>query len=73
MCFGVAFQRCPHPERHDRDPVFGADAHDFGDFLGIARQRIQIISYGEERPFSIGSGESSWRLNRRSHFVIVAR
>jgi peptidoglycan-associated lipoprotein len=42
-------------------------------FLGIARQRIQIISYGEERPFSLGSGESAWRLNRRSHFVIVAR
>jgi peptidoglycan-associated lipoprotein len=42
-------------------------------FLGIARQRIQIISYGEERPFAIGSGESVWKLNRRSHFVIVAR
>jgi len=42
-------------------------------FLGIARQRIQIISYGEERPFAIGSGDSVWKLNRRSHFVIVAR
>lgn len=42
-------------------------------FLGIAPQRIQIISYGEERPFALGHGESVWRLNRRSHFVIVAR
>lgn len=42
-------------------------------FLGIAPQRIQIISYGEERPFALGSGESVWKLNRRSHFVIVAR
>jgi peptidoglycan-associated lipoprotein len=42
-------------------------------FLGIAPQRIQIISYGEERPFAIGTGESVWKLNRRSHFVIVAR
>lgn len=42
-------------------------------FLGIAPQRIQIISYGEERPFAIGHDESAWRLNRRSHFVIVAR
>ena len=42
-------------------------------FLGIAPQRIQIISYGEERPFAIGSGENAWRLNRRAHFVIVAR
>lgn len=42
-------------------------------FLGIAPQRIQIISYGEERPFALGSDESAWMLNRRSHFVIVAR
>jgi len=42
-------------------------------FLGIAGQRIQIISYGEERPFALGSGESAWMLNRRAHFVIVAR
>ena len=46
---------------------------DYLAFLGIAPQRIQIISYGEERPFAVGSGESVWKLNRRSHFVIVAR
>ena len=42
-------------------------------FLGIAPQRIQIISYGEERPFALGHDESAWKLNRRAHFVIVAR
>jgi peptidoglycan-associated lipoprotein len=42
-------------------------------FLGIDPQRIQIISYGEERPFALGHDESAWRLNRRAHFVIVAR
>jgi peptidoglycan-associated lipoprotein len=42
-------------------------------FLGIAAPRIKIISYGEERPFALGSDESAWKLNRRSHFVIVAR
>lgn len=46
---------------------------DYMVFLGIASQRIQIISYGEERPFMRGHDESAWRLNRRSHFVIVAR
>ena len=46
---------------------------DYMVFLGIAAQRIQIISYGEEKPFALGSDESAWRLNRRSHFVIVAR
>ena len=42
-------------------------------FLGIAAQRIKIISYGEERPFALGNDESAWQLNRRAHFVIVAR
>ena len=42
-------------------------------FLGIASQRIQIISYGEEKPFALGSDEGSWKLNRRAHFLIVAR
>jgi peptidoglycan-associated lipoprotein len=41
--------------------------------LGIPSQRIQIISYGEERPFALGNNESAWQLNRRAHFVIVAR
>ena len=41
--------------------------------LGIPSQRIQIISYGEERPFALGNNESAWQLNRRDHFVIVAR
>lgn len=41
--------------------------------LGIPAQRIQIISYGEERPFALGNSESAWQLNRRAHFVIVAR
>jgi peptidoglycan-associated lipoprotein len=42
-------------------------------FLGVPRQRIQTISYGEERPFALGRDESAWKLNRRTHFVIVAR
>jgi peptidoglycan-associated lipoprotein len=41
--------------------------------LGIPAQRIQIISYGEEKPFALGNSESAWQLNRRAHFVIVAR
>ena len=46
---------------------------DYMAFLGIFSQRIQIISYGEEKPFALGRDESAWRLNRRSHFVITAR
>ncbi|MFT5482667.1 MAG: peptidoglycan-associated lipoprotein [Halieaceae bacterium] len=32
---------------------------------GIASYRIESKSYGEERPVSYGSGESSWSQNRR--------
>lgn len=41
--------------------------------LGVAGTRIDTISYGEERPFALGHDESAWRLNRRAHFVIIAR
>ncbi len=41
--------------------------------LGIDASRIRTISYGEERPFAVGHDEAAWQLNRRSHFVIVAR
>jgi peptidoglycan-associated lipoprotein len=37
---------------------------------GIAANRIQTISYGEERPFVLGHDESAWRWNRRGHFVV---
>lgn len=43
------------------------------DFLvaaGIAGNRIQTISYGEERPFVLGHDESAWRWNRRGHFLV---
>ncbi|GAB4249007.1 MAG: hypothetical protein Kow00109_25070 [Acidobacteriota bacterium] len=38
--------------------------------LGISADRIETISYGEERPFALGHDESAWRLNRRAHFVV---
>lgn len=41
--------------------------------LGIDGSRIRTISYGEEQPFAMGHNESAWQLNRRAHFVIVAR
>jgi len=38
--------------------------------LGIAPNRMQMISYGEERPIAAGHDEASWAKNRRAHFVI---
>ena len=37
--------------------------------LGIARERLTTISYGEERPLDPRHNEESWDKNRRAHFV----
>lgn len=37
--------------------------------LGIDAGRLDIVSYGKERPFSMGHDESAWAQNRRAHFV----
>lgn len=39
---------------------------------GIAQNRIEIVSYGEERPAAMGSNESAWSQNRRDEFEIVS-
>jgi peptidoglycan-associated lipoprotein len=39
---------------------------------GIADDRIEIISFGEERPAAQGSDESAWAQNRRDEFEITA-
>jgi peptidoglycan-associated lipoprotein len=41
--------------------------------LGVAGERINTISYGEERPAADGSEESSWRLNRRCELQLADR
>lgn len=38
--------------------------------LGIASSRIQITSYGKERPFCSVHSDHCWQQNRRAHFVL---
>ena len=38
---------------------------------GISEDRIQTISYGEERPAVKGAGESVWTKNRRAELVLA--
>lgn len=38
--------------------------------LGIAPSRLQITSYGKERPFCSVHSEHCWQQNRRAHFVL---
>jgi peptidoglycan-associated lipoprotein len=39
---------------------------------GIPSNRIKIISYGEEKPISLGHDENSWQCNRRVDLVYGA-
>ena len=39
---------------------------------GIADNRIETVSFGEERPAATGSNESAWAQNRRDEFEIIA-
>lgn len=39
--------------------------------LGIPSGRIQIMSYGEEKPLCTEKSEECWQKNRRAHFVIL--
>lgn len=44
-------------------------AMDYLASLGISRDRMSVISYGKERPASLGSNEDAWAKNRRAEFV----
>ncbi len=40
--------------------------------LGVPRERIEIISYGEEQPIAQGATESAWQQNRRAQFQAIS-
>lgn len=44
---------------------------DFLIALGIASKRIEIVSYGEEKPQCSEQTEECWAKNRRAHFVVL--
>jgi peptidoglycan-associated lipoprotein len=39
---------------------------------GVEGARIEVISYGEERPLGTGADEASWANNRRGEFEVTA-
>ncbi|MGE0392923.1 MAG: OmpA family protein, partial [Vicinamibacterales bacterium] len=41
--------------------------------LGIAADRVRVVSYGKEFPFDPGHDEAAWAKNRRGHFVVTAK
>ena len=36
--------------------------------LGVPSGQLKITSYGESKPFAMGSNEDAWARNRRAHF-----
>ena len=50
-------------------------AQSIRDFLvgrGVVPSRIEVISYGKERPIDPGSGEEAWAHNRNGHSQITS-
>jgi peptidoglycan-associated lipoprotein len=45
-------------------------ARDYLVAAGIPASRLDVISYGKERPFATGHDEASWQQNRRANFVV---
>jgi peptidoglycan-associated lipoprotein len=41
--------------------------------LGIAGDRLEVISKGKEAPFCTDENEACWQQNRRGHFIITAK
>jgi len=46
-------------------------ARDYLVALGVAPARIEMISYGEEKPLCTEQTEDCWAKNRRAHFVVI--
>ncbi len=38
--------------------------------LGVLMDRVEVITYGEERPAELGHSEQAWSRNRRAEFVL---
>ena len=45
-------------------------AADYLMVLGVSKDRVQIVSYGKERPEDPGSNEAAWAKNRRAVSVV---
>ena len=48
-------------------------AYDYLVSLGVPDNRIEMVSYGKERPQCTESTEDCWQQNRRAHFRITAK
>ncbi len=67
---------CDERGAEDYNMALGAKraqaAMDFMATLGIPKDRLSMVSYGEEVPSCKDHVESCWEKNRRARFVVVA-
>ena len=45
-------------------------AYDYLKTVGVAKDKLSTISYGEELPLDNGHDEAAWSKNRRAHFAV---
>ncbi|HEY7514816.1 MAG TPA: OmpA family protein, partial [Vicinamibacteria bacterium] len=38
--------------------------------LGVGADRLEMVSYGKERPLDPSSNAAAWSKNRRAHFMV---
>jgi peptidoglycan-associated lipoprotein len=48
-------------------------AQDYLLSMGIASDRIKIISYGKSQSINPGHDESAWQMNRRAQFLVIEK
>jgi peptidoglycan-associated lipoprotein len=48
-------------------------AFDYLASLGVAPERMKVISYGKSQPLDNGHSEGSWQKNRRAQFLIIEK
>jgi peptidoglycan-associated lipoprotein len=48
-------------------------AQDYLIMMGIAPDRLRIISYGKSQPLDPGHNEAAWQKNRRDQFLVIEK
>ncbi len=46
-------------------------AYEFLILLGVAPERLSIVSFGEENPIDLAHNETAWEMNRRAQFRLT--
>jgi peptidoglycan-associated lipoprotein len=48
-------------------------AFDYLVSMGVAPDRMKVISYGKSQPLDPGHDEAAWQKNRRDQFLVIEK